>query len=389
MARGMMPRPPSNAGRPQPPRRGGQPRQSRDAVSGKLGQRLPGNDQIRQRQAEQQRQAAAKAAATQQRLRQQQYLREAQGIRRREDARRQTAEVDRQVARLVGILQGGLGRSARIDLDSLQQASDQSRFDPGALGTPAPEPVEADFAPSRFGGGWGGRASKERREAAAKQAFQQARDKWEAGERERKQKLADAERRHGAQLAEQSAEVDQYRSRISRVAAGLRDRDPKAVESFVRTVLRRVPLPVAFPRRAEVRHNPVEEQVTVRMVMPGPEIVPEVIGYECEPPRYELVAVPRPDEEVEQLYRIVLAQVALLVVRDLFEAEAGLDSVSLQGLVDAADPVTGEPDLSCVIRLTADRETFEGLDLNALSPEEALQDLDASITPDPYTSQPV
>jgi restriction system protein len=381
MARGMMPRPPSNVGRSQPPRR---TTQSRDAASGRITQRGPGADQIRQRQIEQQRRAAAaKAAAQQQRLRQQQFLREATGMRRRDEARRRTAELDEQVARLTGILEAGLARSARIDLDSLHQTADQPLFDPGALGTPAPEPVEADFARGRFAGRWGG----QRRETTS-EAYQRAHAEWESAERERKEKLADAERTHAALLAEKRAEADNYNSRIARIAAGLRDREPPAVESFVRTVLRRVPLPAGFPRRVEVRHDPYEEQVVVRMVLPGPDIVPEIGLYECEPPRFEVLPVHRPDEEIDAIYRLVLAQVALLVIRDVFEADSQLDSVSFEGLVDTVDPATGRPDLPCVICLEADRETFEGLDIEGLSPEDAVQELDALVTPDPYASQP-
>jgi restriction system protein len=312
MARGMsMPRPPSNAGRSQqprsqPPRRSNQ---SRDAVSGRLGQRLPGNDQIRQRQAELQRQAAVKQAATQQRLRQQQYLREAQGVRRREEARRQTAELAERVRRLARILESGLTRSAAIDLDAL--------------------------------------------------------------------------------LAQPHGEDDQYNARITRIATGLRERDPKAVESFVRTVLRRVPLPAGLPRRAEARHDPIEERLTVRMVMPGPEVVPEVAEYECEPPRWEIKAVPRPEEEIEAIYQLVLGQVALLAVRDVFQAESQVETVSFEGLVDSVDPATGEPELSPVVAFTADRETFEELELDVLPLDEALHQLDAELTIDPYASQPV
>jgi restriction system protein len=381
MARGMMPRPPSNMGRPQPPRRTSQ---SRDVAAGRLGQRGSGADQIRQRQIEQQRQAAARSSATQQKLRQQQYLREAQGMRRREEAKRRTAELEEQVARLAEILRAGLERPAGIDLDSLHRSPDQPAFDPGPLGKAAPEPTETDFAPSRLAGAWGGRASKERRAAAARDAHQQARKKWEAAERERKEKLAEAERAHEAQLAGKRVEVDRYNSRIARIIAGLRDREPEAVESFLRTVLRRVPLPAGFPRRAEVRYVPYDEQIAVRMVVPGPDVVPQVGGYECEPPRWEVREIPRTDEEVEELYELVLAQVALLVVRDVFEAEPRLDSVRFQGLVDSVDPATGQPDLPCVIRLDVDREAFEGLDLDEVSPVDALEQLDAVVTPDPY-----
>jgi restriction system protein len=379
MARGMMPRPPSNPGRSQPPRRA---TQSRAPSTGQRTQKItplrgPGADQLRQQQAEVQRQAAARAAVQQQRLRQQQYLREAHNARRRDEAQQRTAGVRDQVARLESILSVGLQRSARIDLDSLHQAPDQPPFDPGPLGTPAPAPVEEEFAPGPLAGLWGGKARKERQAAAAREAYQRAREQWETAEQERKEKLADAERVHGAMLAEKREGVDRYNSRIARVAAGLRDRDSAVVESFLRTVLRRVPLPEAFPRRVAATHHALEERAFIQMVLPGRDVVPDISGYEYEPPAADLRAVPRPAEEIDELYRLVLAQVALLAVRDVFEAEADLDTVTFHGLVDRGDPAPGEPDLPCLIRLDVSREAFEAVDLTETPPDEAVQRLGA------------
>lgn len=363
MARGVPPRPAGGAGRPV---QSGRPagRQPRTPPRAAEQQRRAAEQQ--RRAADQQRRAAEQQRRTagqrdRQRVRQQQFLREAQEARGLAEAARRTGQVHRQEAELASILSAGLQRSARIDLDALARAAEPPAFEPGPLGTPAPEPDWADFAPGRLASRWGGPAGRQRREEAARTAYQQARDRWQEDEQERSRRLVAAERAHQQRVAQVRAERAAYQSRIARVAAGLRDRDPPVVESFLRTVVRRVPLPAGFPRRAEITHHPDAEQVTLRMVVPGLEVVPPASGYEYVPPADEVRPVPRPDESTAALHDEVVAQVALLVVRDVLEADPELAGVRFEGLVDTVDPDTGEPALAPVLRLDADRAEFLAL----------------------------
>jgi restriction system protein len=390
MARGVPPRPSGGGGRPPSPRPSSrQPRAQRAAP-----QRAPGADQ--QRLAEQQRRADQQRADQQRRTtaqadqqRQQQYLREASGARGQTEAERLAAEIDQQVARLESILWAGRQRSPGIDLAGLARVPAEPEFDPGPLGVPVPEPDWAGFAPGGLAARWVGRQARERREAAARAAYQRARSEWERAERQRAERLAAAEQAYQKRLGRARAEATAYNSRIARVAAGLRDRDPRVVESFLRTVLRRVPLPPGFPRRAEVTHHPVGEQLTLQLVLPGREVVPEFSGYEYAAPAGQPQPVARPVEAAADLYRRVIAQVSVLVVRDVLGAEPQLAGVTFHGLVDDQDPETGEPFLPCLVSFYADRSGFAGLDLAELSAAECLAKLDARVSSDPYHYQPV
>jgi restriction system protein len=342
----------------------------------------------RQRQSDQQRRAAAAKAARQQHARkQQQYFREAHGARRAEEAEQFTAEVLDRVARLESILPDGLWRSAQIDLNALRRAPEAPAFDPGPLATPAPEPTWRDFAPPRLAGLAAGRAVKREREEAAREAYEHAYRQWEEAERERLHRLVEAEREYEVAVSAGRREADAYQDRLVRVAAGLRARDSQVVESFLRTVLRRVPLPPEFPRRAEVVHDPATEHVTVRMVLPGREVVPEASEYEYEEVPDEIRPVPRPVEESRALYRRVVDQTALLVVRDLFDAELHLAGVGLHGLVERSG--NGRPEPVCLVRIDAAREVFTRIDLEGLAPEESLARLAAQVSPDPYAYEPI
>jgi restriction system protein len=394
-------RPAGGGGRaPQPPRRAAQPRTQRatprrapGAEQRKTAEQLrQGADQQR-RAADQQRRSAVRSAQQLRARQHQQFLREAHGVRRKEEAAQLTAEVRGRVAELESILSAGVQRSSVIDLDALHRSPGLPPFDPGPLATPIRQPTLTEFMPWRIAGLWGGQAGKDRREAAAREAYDRAWEKWESDEEERKEQLAAHERDHEALLAANREEAERYNARIAQVAAGLRMRTPEVVESFLRTVLRRVPLPAGFPRRAEVTYHPEEEErVTLRMVLPGREILPAISGYEYAESADEIEEIPLPEAEAADLYRDVIAQVVLLVVRDVLEAEPRLGHVTCHGLVDgspAGDQDSGQTAPPCLISLTVDRDTFATLELDQVSPEHCLRQLDAQVSPDPYTYQPV
>ena len=413
MARGMPPRPATGAGRPPPAR----PQRSQPATQ----RRGTGADQQRRATEQQRRSAEQRRTAEQLRRTEQQRRgseqRQRADLQRRNEQHRWVAEHQRHAAQpgqdpqarqsdqpaapvspaveaelrtgqirawltqLESILATGLERPARIDLDALPRVAVEPEFDPGRLAVAEPEPSWPDFAPTGPAR-WGSRARRDQREAAAREAYQQARDHWKQAEQERLERLAAAEREHQQRVAQEQAEVDAYNVRIARVAAGLRERDPAVVESFLRTVLVRVPLPPGFPRRAEVTHHPDSERVTLRMVLPGIDIVPEASRYEHAAPTGEVRPVPLPDQAADELYHRVIAQVALLVVRDVLAAEPGLHGVSFEGLVEDTDPETGQTSLPVLVSFRAGREEFAGLDLAGQPAPDCLDQLDVRFYPD-------
>lgn len=401
MARGVPPRGAGGAGRSQPPRRttGGQRGGAAKATGrtvGKATQTQRSQAQLQRTQlVQQQRQAAAQTAARQQQQRQLQAIRDAHAHGRRQEAQRRTAELRQQVDQLESILATGLRRSARIDLETLVRPFPEPEpFDPGPLATPLPEPVWEEFDPDRGMAGnlasrIGGQSRRQRRQEAARAEFEAARQQWQAAQQQRQEQLAAARAAHEEAQAARRREVEAYHDRIARVKAGLAEREPAAVESFLRTVLRRVPLPADFPRRYEVTHDPATERVTVRMVLPDRSIVPAATGYEYRTTVDKLVPVPRPADQAAALYTRVLAQVVLLVLRDVYEAEPVLARVAVHGLLDRVDPGTGQPEFACLVRVDTDRAGFAPLPLAEQAPERLLGELDAELSPDPYAGQPL
>lgn len=94
------------------------------------------------------------------------------------------------------------------------------------------------------------------------------------------------------------------------------------------------------------------------MQLPGRHAVPTVRGYKYVQTRDEIQPVPRPAKETGELYRSLVAQVALLALRDLFEADPRLASIGFNGHVDAINPGTGQCEYPCLISLNVERELF-------------------------------
>jgi restriction system protein len=295
--------------------------------------------------------------------------------RRAEEARRQyfagrAAEADRRtreladrVVELRTLLERGLRRNPRIDLAGLRAEFTQPAPDLGSVGWRAIPPDWSRYEPpppsvlDRLAG----QARHRQQLAAARAAYEAARAEYERAEAERQLRFDEARRRYATRLAEERRRVQEHNQLVDAFVAALRRREPDAVDRHLGMVLDAVPLPARFPRSAEVA-SPV-----VRFELPGPEVVPAVRAVRYHRATDELREVPRPADEAAALYRSVLAQVALLCLRDLFAADSGLESVTFAGYVRGAQ----------VIRVSTGRAAVEALAGLDLPPEAALSTLDA------------
>ena len=225
--------------------------------------------------------------------------------------------------------------------------------------------------------------------AAAQVTYRRVIDEWERAENERQRKLADAQRKHEELLAKSQREADAFNLQLDRMADGVRRRAKGEVENHLDLVLRRVPLPSDFPRRAEVVFGAESEHAVVRLQLPDRDVVPTVREYRYVQSRDEIRPVPRSAKETADLYRSLIAQVALLVVRDVFDADPALKTVAFNGHVDATNPGTGKREYPCLISLNVERAAFAELVLDQVRPEVCLRHLNALVSPHPYELEPI
>jgi hypothetical protein len=161
--------------------------------------------------------------------------------------------------RLTAILQRGLDRCARLNLDHLHRDDQLPPLDLGSRGTGTSTGVGTVFAPAEPGmlsGLFGGRARHERQVDEARAKFDAARRRYDSDEAARQRWVVEQRARHHAAAHTHQAEVELHNQRIDAIRSGLTNRNRESVESYLELVLGQTPLPPDVPHQAEVAYSP-------------------------------------------------------------------------------------------------------------------------------------
>ncbi|MFD6971068.1 restriction endonuclease [Streptomyces sp. NPDC059979] len=340
---------------------------SRRAGSGLIGnwaeaqRRQQQTQQVQQREAERRRRDHERDANRSHR----QY-REAEALRR-------TAQLDAEVDALKGLLAAGC-RAPAFRISALARPDRLQPFDPGALAHPVPMPRIEDFQQQSRGWTLGSnhRAQAER-EAHARytQAWQAA----NAAEAQRRQQLDAYRQQYDRWAAEQLAGMQARNGGLTELADALRAGDADAaVEYFSAALYASTAWPEALPRQVAAAYDPAVRQLVLDWELPGYAVVPEARAVQYLPSTDQDKVKPRPVTERRALYRDLLAQCLLLVVRELYAADefGVLDSVVVNGFVDCHDPVTGQEARFVLATVPAARNAFAGLRLEQVSAVDCL-----------------
>lgn len=278
------------------------------------------------------------------------------------DARRRSRQDEARIEELRTILDRGLRRTPRIDLAGLREQFHQPAPDLGSVGWRATPPDWSRFEPvPSVLGRVVGAARYQRQLVDARASYAAAVADYEKAEAERQRRFADARQRYASRLAEERLRVDEHNRSVDAFAAAWRRREPDAVGRYLAMVLDTVPLPRGFPRAVSV------EGTVVRFALPGPDVVPAVREFRYDPGTDEQTGIPRPAGEIAALHRLVVAQIVLLCLRDLFAADPGLEWVTFHGY----------PAGDSVLSVRPQRSVFSQLLARGLPPEVALAELAA------------
>ena len=183
--------------------------------------------------------------------------------------------------------------------------------------------------------------------------------------------------RHDAAVQAHRAEGERHNASTG-TRRGL-ESDRESVQAYLEIALSRTPIPDGLPGQVEVAYTPHGEQAVVRVELPPLEVIPTVESYTYVATSGKMREKTRAKGQVAQLYRSVVSQIALLYLRDLFEADAGLENVELGGHVHAVNPATGQRAYPCLISVAVDRRSYDTLNLRDVTPEACLKHLNALV----------
>ncbi|MET9960229.1 restriction endonuclease [Streptomyces sp. NPDC006326] len=292
---------------------------------------------------------------------------------REAEARRRTEQLDAEVAALQGLLVTGC-RAPAFRMASLIRPEQLEPFNPGALAQPVPLPRIEQF--QQQSSGW--TLGSNHRAQAEREAHARYTEAWHAAgaaEAQRRQQLEAYRRQYDRWAAEQLAGIRAHNSGLGELADALRAGDAEAaVEYFSAALYASTAWPEALPRQVAAAYDPAARQLVLDWELPGFAVVPEARSVQYLPSTDQDRVKPRPVTERRALYRDLLAQCMLLVVRELYAADefAMLDSVVVNGFVDCPDPVTGQEAQFVLATVPAARTAFAGLRLEQVSAVDCL-----------------
>ncbi|WP_406257559.1 restriction endonuclease [Streptomyces nigra] len=327
-----------------------------------------------QRQQQRQMEAEARRRRDEARQARMDQRRAAQEYRefRQGEARRRTEEIEAQVAALQGLLGTGCQAPA-LRVASLMRPEVIAPFDPGPLAWPVRMPDQSQYQAQ---GGWTA-SRRAQAQAEARARFEQAWHAAQAAEAQRLQRLAAAQQEYERGAEAQRAEIRRHNAGLAEVTAGVRRGEPDSVvEYFSAALYASTSWPEGFPRQVAAAYDPAARQLVLDWEMPAYDVVPEAKSVRYVPAQDQDKETARPVSQRRALYREVLAQSMLLVVHQLFATDEHgvLDSVDLNGFVDAPDPATGRRTHIFLATVMAQRADFTGLHLEQVDPVSCLTD---------------
>ena len=312
---------------------------------------------------------------------------------RQAEAELLTTVVRETVARLGRVVQDS---SSDFAFSRLKRSAPELVFSPATPQQGADEPVLETFLPDEPKGlaalRPGAKRKYQKQVQEAEAAFQAAHD---AHARKEAKRLADwrAERdAFDAELAERDALVARQHAEIDELETQFAAGQPDAMVAYCTAVLDAMPATDASIRTgSRVAYSPESHQLVIELELPTIDAVPENREYRYVKSKDEIKPSPFPAAERKRLYSSLVAQLALVTLRNAFGSDpyGVIETVVLNGHVHTIDRRTGQNIHPCLITVRCARERFEQLNLSQVDPAECLKGLSASISRSPAEMIPV
>jgi len=205
-------------------------------------------------------------------------------------------------------------------------------------------------------------------------------------EAERVVALAAARARHAQECATREAEAAGRNRRLDGFIANLGYGSPEAVQEYISIVLSNSVYPEHFAITPEFEFKPDSAELRLRVLVPGPDKVPEIKAYKYTRSTDEITATPQSQKTCRDRYAGAVHQVALRSIHEIFESDRRglIRTISLEVGTETVDPATGLQTYIPFVVVGAERESFLKFNLSAVIPSLTLDRMGAAVSKNPY-----
>lgn len=310
-------------------------------------------------------------------------------------AHEKTEKLSNLINKFDNLLLNSLSIEAKLDFDLLKVKFDASPFDPGDLKAPSIPPELSNFLPqglmklTKYIPGLKDIYTRAFNEGQNK--YKKAIEAYEIEKASRLKALETAEKEYKKTVAEKRKKVESQHAEIEKIKKDLSETKPKAISYYYSLLLTAITFPVKFPQEVKVAYVPESKQLVVQWDFPGFLIIPQQQSYRYIKSEDQIVEVERPITQRKALYSNLIAQITLLIVNKLFQADTlnCVDTVVFNGYVQTINKGTGKPIHPCLVTVRTSKESFKQIDLSKVDPIACLRILNASFSRSPAELVPV
>lgn len=371
-------------------------------------------DQAR-RAAERARAAAARASDAD-RKRLEREAAQAYTAARLEEVDEMNAELSATYAAFDEILADTLKVDDFVDLETLRVKVKHPPFAhpellwPGATPERIPEPpAPSRQEPGPVGGIFGRKRKAAEAAAAAEEQYAKDYEEWsaevasipareaaaaaefQAAEQERLRRLHKEQAKYAAECKVREEEVDAQNAALDELINGLAYGVVDAVQEYVGIVAANSVYPEQLPVSHSVTFDPDAAELSMRVLIPGPETIPSIRSYRYVKASDEIVPTAATQKETRDRYAGIVHNVALRTLHEVFEADRRglIKAISLEVGSDALNTATGRMNYVPLLAVATTRDAFEEIDLSAVVPAATLEHLKATVSKNPQALAPI
>ncbi|KAA9005482.1 restriction endonuclease [Paenibacillus spiritus] len=194
----------------------------------------------------------------------------------------------------------------------------------------------------------------------------------------------EAKRLYLEEIASHNSSIDDFR--ISYF-----NKYKEAIEAYNTMVLERSNYSDIFPQTFNLFYLEESKELLVEYELPDVTAVPQNKEYKYTQSRDEIKGVPFKPKELNEIYSLLVASIALRTLHELFEADQGahLDSVVFNGVVSTVDLSTGLDIRPCIVTIQTGKEEFMKFDLARVDILACVKGLKAQLSPSVTELTPV
>ncbi|MFK3669009.1 hypothetical protein ACI2IX_02465 [Leifsonia aquatica] len=211
------------------------------------------------------------------------------------------------------------------------------------------------------------------------------REQHENAEKARLAELEKEQARYEAECAGRERAVKVQNEELDGLINGLAYGTSEAVQEYVSIVLANSLYPEAFAVTHEASFEPSAAELTMKVLVPGPDTLPTTKSYRYVKASDEIAETQLSQKDIKDRYAGVVNNVTLRSLHEVFEADRRgiIRTIALEVGTETINPATGRNAYVPLAVVSVGRETFAELDLSAVVPSAALAHLGAVVSKNP------